>query len=80
MLLPSQRSKTINVRPGHLPLSFLAVQDSSIGDLVTHSLTDSLSESGFDFRAEQSRAEQSRAEQSRAEQSRADSDLDLGLG
>ena len=30
-------------------LSFLAVQDSSIGDLVTHSLTESLIESGFDF-------------------------------
>ena len=58
--------------------NFLAVQDSSIGDLVTHSLTDSLSESGFDF--SNFRAEQSRAEQSRAEQSRADSDLDLGLG
>ena len=36
---------------------FLAVQDSSIGDLVTHSLTHSVSESEtFDFRAEQSRA------------------------
>ena len=28
---------------------FLAVQDSSIGDLVTHSLSESVSESGFDF-------------------------------
>ena len=26
---------------------FLAVQDSSIGDLVTHSLSESVSESGF---------------------------------
>ena len=42
---------------------FLAVQDSSIGDLVTHSLTERLLIS-----AEQSGAEQSRAEQSRAEQ------------
>ena len=28
---------------------FLAVQDSSIGDLVTHSLSEWVSESGFDF-------------------------------
>ena len=60
-------------------ISFLAVQDSSIGDLVTHSLTHSLIKSLLIFkdfweqsRAEQSRAEQSRAEQSRAEQSRAE--------
>ena len=32
---------------------FLAVQDSSICDLVTHWLTDSLSESGFDFRLQE---------------------------
>ena len=57
---------------------FLAVQDSSIGDLVTHSLTHSVSNPSFDFERllrdypEQSRAEQSRAEQSRAEQSRAE--------
>ena len=29
---------------------FLAVQDSSIGDLVTESLSESLSASSFDFR------------------------------
>ena len=29
--------------------SFLAVQDSSIGDLVTQSVSESVSESGFDF-------------------------------
>ena len=53
----------------HCVFVFLAVQDSSIGDLVTHSLTHSVSDSPFDFesRAEQSRVEQSRAEQSRAE-------------
>ena len=28
---------------------FLAVQDSSIGDLVTHSVSESVSESCFDF-------------------------------
>ena len=30
-------------------LAFLAVQNSSIGDLVTHSLTDSLTNSTFTF-------------------------------
>ena len=47
---------------------FLAVQDSSIGDIVSQWV----SEVTFDF--------SDRAEQSTAEQSTADSDLDLGLG
>ena len=62
---------------------FLAVQDSSIGDLVSqwvsHLLISEQSRAE-QSRAEQSRAEQRRAEKRRAEQSRADSDLDLGLG
>ena len=33
----------------HKMLPFLAVQDSSIGDLVTHSVSESVSESCFDF-------------------------------
>merc|ERR1712004_410145 len=51
-----------------LKVIFLAVQDSSISDIVGRSL--GLSQ--LTIRAEQSRAEQSRAEQSRAEQSRAE--------
>ena len=46
---------------------FLAVKNSSIGDLVTHSLTHSVSNPSFDFeRLLRDYPEQSRAEQSRA--------------
>ena len=62
---------------------FLAVQDSSIGDLVTHSVSQRLLISeqsrAEQSRAEQSRAEQSRAEQSRTEQSRAEQSTTIAL-
>ena len=60
---------------GEFCASFLAVQDSSIGDLVT----ESVSESCFDFRAEQSRAEYNNCNHYNIYKHYRDSDLDLDL-
>ena len=65
-----------------LLIGFLAVQDSSIGDIVSEWVIKwdrlLISACSEHYRAVVDNV--SRAEQSRAEQSRADSDLDLGFG